>query len=252
MAVKTPETNTNRQKLHLWDLTPKAAMALQTTLSRRVIRRARIKPDEIATVAGVDTAYRNKSACAAVAVFSRVDLKIMEEVVITRPTRFPYIPGLLAFREGPLIEEALNRLKTVPDVLMFDGQGIAHPRRFGIASHIGLLSHIPAIGCAKTRLVGEYQAPHRTSGSISYLIDAGEVIGAVVRTRTGVKPVFVSIGHLMDLDTAIRIVLTSCRGFRLPEPLRRADHLSRKKVIASKNQRGSVEKDKLTTKARKG
>ena len=113
---------------------------------------------------------------------------------------------------------------------MIDGQGIAHPRRFGIASHIGLLTDIPSIGCAKTRLVGDYEEPHRSGGSTSYLTDGKETIGAVVRTRTGVKPVFVSIGHLMDLNDSIRAVLKSCCGYRLPEPIRRADHLSRKKL----------------------
>lgn len=228
--METPETKTILQTIHPWDLQPEAAIALQTKLSRRVIRKARIKPAEIATVAGVDTAYRGGSACAAVVVFSLADLKILQEAVAARPARFPYVPGLLAFREGPLIAEALGKLQKAPDLLMFDGQGIAHPRRFGIASHVGLLAGIPAIGCAKTRLLGDYEAPQRTRGSISYLTDAGETIGAAVRTRTGVKPVFVSIGHLMDLDTGIRIVLQCCRGYRLPEPLRRADHLSRKKI----------------------
>jgi deoxyribonuclease V len=124
--------------------------------------------------------------------------------------------------------EALARLKTPPDLLMIDGQGIAHPRRFGVASHIGLLLNMPTVGCAKTRLVGDYEPPQRPAGSISLLADSNETIGAVVRTRTGVKPVFVSIGHLMDLNDSIRAVLKSCRGYRLPEPLRRADHLSRK------------------------
>lgn len=182
------------------------------------------------TVAGVDTAYHQDMACAAVAVFSLADLKVMEEVVAAQPSRFPYVPGLLSFREGPVILKALNRLKTAPDVLMFDGQGIAHPRRFGLASHIGLLTDIPAIGCAKTRLIGEFREPQRTRGSTSNLTDTGETIGAVVRTRTGVKPVFVSIGHCMDLDSCIRVVLESCRGYRLPEPLRLADHLSREKL----------------------
>ena len=113
---------------------------------------------------------------------------------------------------------------------MIDGQGIAHPRRFGIASHIGVLLDIPTIGCAKTRLVGVYEPPNRASGSTSYLTESDETIGAVVRTRTGVRPVFVSIGHLMDLKDSIRVVLKSCRGYRLPEPLRRADHLSRKQI----------------------
>ena len=185
----------------------------------------------IDTVAGVDTAYRRGSACAAVVVFRFKDLKILEEKVAIQQVRFPYVSGLLSFREGPVILEALSRLKKAPDALMFDGQGIAHPRRFGLASHIGLLTEIPAIGCAKTRLVGDYQEPQQTRGSTADLVDAGKTIGTVVRTRTGIKPVFVSIGHLMDLNTCVRVVLESCRGYRLPEPLRRADHLSRKEII---------------------
>jgi deoxyribonuclease V len=225
------------KKLHSWNLTPQEAIALQTQLARRVIRKADIQLQNLDTIAGVDTAYHQNSACAAVVVFSLKDLIILEEVVAVQPARFPYIPGLLAFREGPVIIEALSRLKISPEVLMFDGQGIAHPRRFGLASHIGLLTGIPAIGCAKTRLIGEYQEPQRAKGSTAYLTDAGETIGAVVRTRTGVKPVFVSIGHRMDLDSCIRIVLESCRGYRLPEPLRRADHLSRKEISTTKTPR---------------
>ena len=218
------------KKLHRWDLTPQEAIALQTQLSSQVIRKALSQPHDMNTVAGVDTAYRQNRACAAVVVLSLEDLKIMKEVVALQPARFLYIPGLLSFREGPVILKALSRLKAAPDVLMFDGQGIAHPRRFGLACHIGLLTGIPAIGCAKTKLIGDYREPHRARGSTSDLIEEGDTIGAVVRTRTGVKPVFVSIGHRMDLDTCIRVVLKSCRGFRLPEPLRKADHLSRKEL----------------------
>ncbi|MGD8723275.1 MAG: deoxyribonuclease V [Desulfobacterales bacterium] len=220
------------KKLHRWDLTPQQAIALQTKLSQQVIRKTRRQPHHMNTVAGIDTAYRHDRACAAVVVFDLEDLKIMEEAAASLPVRFPYIPGLLSFREGPSILEALCDLKTVPDVLMFDGQGIAHSRRFGLASHIGLLTDIPAIGCAKTKLIGDYREPQRTKGSTARLVDAGETIGAVVRTRTGIKPVFVSIGHRMDLDSCIRIVLKSCRRYRLPEPLRRADHLSRKKFAS--------------------
>ena len=208
----------------------KEAITLQTKLARHVIRKAFFAPSDKITVAGVDTAYRQNRACAAVVVISLEDLKIIEEVVAVKPARFPYIPGLLSIREGPVILEALSRLKAAPDVLMVDGHGIAHPRRFGLASHLGLFTGIPAIGCAKTRLIGEYEEPQSTRGSIANLTDEGETIGAVVRTRTGVKPVFVSIGHRINLDLCIRIVLKSCRGYRLPEPLRRADHLSRKKL----------------------
>ena len=214
--------------MHPWDLKPEAAIALQTELSPCVIRITRIRPDDIETVAGVDTGYHNDTAYAAVVVMNLTDLKILEEAVAALPVRFPYVSGLLSFREGPAIMEALGKLKIPPDLLMIDGQGIAHPRRFGIASHIGVLLDMPTIGCAKTRLVGDYEPPHSSRGSTSFLTERGETIGAVVRTRTGVKPVFVSIGHLMDLKNCIRLVLKSCRGYRLPEPLRRADYLSRK------------------------
>ncbi len=212
---------------HPWNLKPEAAMALQTKLFARVIRISRIKPEDIVKVAGVDTAYRKGIGYAAVAVMNLADMEILEETVAAEPVRFPYVPGLLSFREGPVILEALEKLKTAPDLLMFDGQGVAHTRRFGLASHMGLLTDIPAIGCAKTRLVGDYEEPPATRGGVSYLTDGNETIGAVVRTRSGVKPVFVSIGHLMDLNDSIQILLKSCRGYRLPEPIRRADHLSR-------------------------
>ena len=222
-----------QKPIHTWDLKPLEATALQAGLSRWVVRQTRISPEDMDTVAGVDTGYRNDTAYAAVVVMNLTDMKILEEPVAAKPVQFPYVPGLLSFREGPVILEALAKLKTPPDLLMIDGQGIAHPRRCGIASHIGVLLDIPSIGCAKTRLVGDYEAPQRSGGSTSYLTDAKETIGAVVRTRTGVKPVFVSIGHLMDLNDSIRVVLKSCRGYRLPEPIRRADHLSRKQIIST-------------------
>ena len=216
--------------IHPWDLKPEEAMALQTKLSARVIRISRIKLEDIVNVAGVDTAYRKGIAYAAAVVMTLTDLKILEEAVAAKPVRFPYVPGLFSFREGPVILEALDKLKTAPDLLMLDGQGVAHPRRFGIASHIGLLTDIPAIGCAKTRLVGNYEEPPLTRGGVSYLTDDKKTIGAVVRTRPGVKPVFVSIGHLVDLNDSIQMVLKSCRGYRLPEPVRRAHDLSLKQI----------------------
>jgi deoxyribonuclease V len=215
-----------------------------------VIRKSRTKLAEIATVAGVDTGYSNGSAHAAVVVLDLTDLKVLEKAVASKPVSFPYIPGMLAFREGPVILEAMGKLTLRPDLLIVDGQGIAHPRRFGIASHIGLQTDIPSIGCAKTILWGDYQEPQPTRGSIAYLTAGDETIGAVVRTRTAVKPVFVSIGHLMALNDSIRIILKSCRGYRFPEPIRCADHLAREQ-IALKKQNASVEKDKLITKARK-
>ena len=217
-----------QKQIHPWNLKPEKAMALQTKLSARVIRNSRSKIEDIVNIAGVDTAYRKGIAYAAVVVMNLTDLEILEKAVAANPVRFAYVPGLFAFREGPVILEALDKLKTNPDLLMFDGQGVAHPRRFGLASHMGLLTDTPSIGCAKTRLIGNYKEPPPTKGGISYLTNGEETIGAVVRTRAGVKPVFVSIGHLMDLKDCIQMVLKACHGCRLPEPIRRAHHLSRK------------------------
>lgn len=221
--------------VHPWDLKPEEAIALQTKLAPRVIRKSRIRPADIATVAGVDAGYGNDMAYAAVVVLSLTGLKVLEKALASKTVTFPYVPGMLSFREGPVILEALDKLKSPPDLLMVDGQGIAHPRRFGIASHIGLLTDIPSIGCAKTILLGDYQEPQRTRGSISYLTDGVETIGAVVRTRTAVKPIFASIGHLMDLNDSIQIILKTCCGYRLPEPIRRADHLARKQIASIKS-----------------
>jgi deoxyribonuclease V len=139
---------------------------------------------------------------------------------------FPYVPGLLSFREGPAVLDALDKLKSPPDLLIFDGHGLAHPRRFGLACHLGLLVDIPAIGCAKSRLCGQYEEPGPHRGDTMPLIDKGEVVGAAVRTRAGVKPVFVSIGHRVDLPTSIHYVLACCRGYRLPETTRWAHRLA--------------------------
>ena len=221
--------------VHPWDLKPEAAIALQIKLCRRVVRKSRIRAADITTVAGVDVGYGNDMAYAAVVVLNLTELKVLEKAVASKTVTFPYVPGMLSFREGPVILEALGKLKSPPDLLMVDGQGIAHPRRFGIASHIGLLTDIPSIGCAKKILLGDYQEPQRTRGSISYLTDGDETIGAVVRTRTAVKPICVSIGHLMDLNDSIQIILKSCHSYRIPEPIRSADQLSRKQIPSNKS-----------------
>ena len=216
--------------LHPWNLKPVEATALQAKLSRQVVCKSLTRLENMATVAGIDAAYRHETAYAAVVVMNLKDLQVIEKAVAAKMISFPYLPGLLSFREGPVVLKALNKLKSPPDLLMIDGQGIAHPRRFGIASHLGLLTGIPAVGCAKTRLLGDYEEPQRDRGSIAYLKENGKTIGAVVRTRTGVKPVFISIGHLMNLTDSIRIILKSCRGYRLPEPIRIAHHLSKKQL----------------------
>jgi deoxyribonuclease V len=161
-------------------------------------------------------------ARAAVIVLSFPALEVVETSVVEQPCRFPYVPGLLAFREGPSILAAFRKLRTRPDLLLFDGQGIAHPRRFGIAAHLGVLLDLPSIGCAKSRLIGEHAEPGPGRGAWAPLTDGGETIGAALRTREGVKPVYVSIGHRVDLETALDLVMRCARGYRLPEPTRQA------------------------------
>ena len=205
-------------------MSPQDARRLQMKLAAHVIRKNRL--GTIKTVAGIDVGIKGDMACAAVVVLNFPGLDIAAQSTATRRVTCPYIPGLLSFREGPVILDALDRLDRKPDLLIFDGQGIAHPRRLGIASHIGLLSDLPSIGCAKSRLCGQYQEPGVERGSHVLLMDHGETIGAIVRTRTGVKPVFVSIGHRVDLKTSIDVVLGCCKGYRLPETTRQAHRLA--------------------------
>ena len=215
---------------HRWDLTPAEAVSLQKRLAGSIVRHA-IGPGsensaKIRTVAGVDCSYQDGMVRAAVVVLRYTDLAKLAEAAVQTAVTFGYRTGLLAFREGPAIMKAISRLPLRPDLMVFDGHGIAHPRRFGIACHIGLLTGIASIGCAKTRLIGSYQAPAADRGSFSVLKDRGEILGAVVRTRTKVAPVFVSIGHGIDLSDSIRHVLHCCRKYRLPETTRQADRLA--------------------------
>lgn len=207
---------------HPWNVTAKEAVALQKKLRPR-INLSKL-PREPKTVAGVDVSYASASDTfySGIVVLDLEDMAIVEEVTAQDEATFPYVPGLLSFREGPVVLKAFEKLKSTPDVVLFDGQGIAHPRGLGIASHMGLILNIPTIGCAKSRLCGEYQEPGREKGLFSYLSLGGSRIGAVVRTKTGVKPVFVSPGHLIDLDGSIEIVLQCCTRYRLPEPTRQA------------------------------
>jgi len=142
------------------------------------------------------------------------------------PATLPYVPGLLSFREAPAILGALSRLNSLPDVLLVDGHGLAHPRRFGLACHLGVLLDMPTIGCAKSILIGEVGPLNGSAGSITILRIEGEELGLAIRTRPGVKPVYVSVGHRADLDSATRILLASCRGYRIPEPIRYAHRLA--------------------------
>jgi deoxyribonuclease V len=203
-------------------LSPREAVAVQRRLAGRV-RIARPRR-ALRFVAGLDAAFlRDESLCVAgVVVWDRREGVVVEERVATHPLTFPYVPGLLSFREAPALMAALRRLRRAPDVLICDGHGLAHPRRFGLACHVGVLTDLPCVGCAKSVLVGRYREPGAQRGSRSPLRVDGEVLGAALRTRSGVKPVFVSVGHRIDLGSAAALVL-DCAVQRLPEPTRRAD-----------------------------
>ena len=208
---------------HSWNLTPTEAIALQRQMAERVERVDRL--ESVRFVAGVDVSANDRTglARAAVAVLSYPRL---EEVEVTReeePLRMPYVPGLLSFREAPVILRAFERVRQVPDLILVDGQGIAHPRRLGIASHLGVLLDLPAIGCAKSIFVGTHGPLAEEVGAQQPLVDHGEVVGMAVRTRARVKPMYISIGHRISLATAVRYVLACGRGYRLPEPTRLAD-----------------------------
>jgi deoxyribonuclease V len=219
--------------LHSWRLTPREAIALQKTLARRV--ECLPLNTQPRWIAGLDAAFTadGRHCLAAVVLWDVQERQAVEEHTASRRLRFPYIPGLLSFREAPALLAALRRLKRTPDLLMCDGQGLAHPRRFGIACHLGVICELPAIGCAKSRLTGRHGEPGRERGSRVELTDGPEVIGEVVRTQTGVKPVFVSIGHQIDLVSARQVVLDCAIRYRLPEPTRLAD---RRVAAAKRNQ----------------
>ncbi|MGH2354486.1 MAG: deoxyribonuclease V [Chloroflexota bacterium] len=215
----------SRLKLHDWDLSADEAIALQHVLAPRVVHQNAF--GEVRRVAGIDVGFPGSGdvARAAVAVLSYPDLELLETARAELPVTFPYVPGLLSFREAPAILAAYERLHTEPDLLIFDGQGIAHRRRFGIAAHVGLWLDKPSIGSAKSILVGRHGPLGHEAGSTAELVDRGEVVGLAVRTRRGVTPVYVSIGHRIDLPAAARFVLGCCRRYRLPEPQRQA-HLA--------------------------
>jgi len=207
---------------HQWDLSPGEAKTLQSQLAGRVIAETTFDPSGVRTVAGVDVSFRKGVARAAVVILRLADLEPVDCAVGEALVTFPYIPGLLTFREGPSVLKALEQLRIWPDLLVFDGQGIAHPRRIGLAAHMGVILDRPSIGCAKSRLTGTHADPGDDVGDWEPLADEGEIIGAVVRSRAGVKPLYVSIGHRVDLPTAIDLVLRCTRGYRLPETTRYA------------------------------
>ncbi len=210
--------------LHPLDVSVAEARALQERLRCRVREEAALDPAAVGTVAGTDISYLRecKLALGAVVLMSYPALEVLEVRTSALRVDFPYVPGLLSFRELPALLPALRALTRPPDLILVDGQGVAHPRFFGLASHLGVLTGTPAIGCAKSRLVGEAEQPGPEVGDWEPLLYGGRTVGAVLRTRRAVKPLFVSVGHLVDLSTSLRLVLGCTRGYRLPEPQRRA------------------------------
>ncbi|MEH2290812.1 deoxyribonuclease V [Nostoc sp.] len=212
---------------HAWPSTLEEAIVIQETLQNQVITEDRLQ-EPIEYVAGVDMGFEADGTIsrAAVAVLSFPDLQVIETSLAHRPTTFPYVPGFLSFREIPAVLDALEKIKTTPNIILCDGQGIAHPRKLGIASHLGLLIDMPTIGVAKSRLIGKHEELAETKGSTQPLIYNGEIIGAVLRSRTGVKPLYISSGHRISLPTAIDYVLRCTPKYRLPETTRIADKLA--------------------------
>lgn len=210
------------KRIHDWNLTTLEARQLQERLSPSIVQKS--LPGSISRVAAADVALDKKGTLgtAAVVVFSFPGLTTLEIAIAGGEVTFPYVPGLLTFREGPVLTQAFQEVTIRPDVVIFDGQGIAHFRGMGIASHMGLLLGIPTIGCAKSPLIKPTRDPGVSRGSWSPIEREGKVVGAALRTRNGVRPVYVSPGHLADLGGSIRLVLYCCRKFRLPEPLRMA------------------------------
>lgn len=211
------------RSLHAWQISPKEAVALQRRLAAEVAAAGSVPAVRYVAGADISTERNSADAHAGVVVMSYPDLKVVERCGAKSPLTFPYIPGLLAFREIPPLLGVFERLRHEPDLILLDGQGLAHPRGLGIASHVGLLLDKPTIGCAKSLLFGKYREPGSKRGMFSYLCDdRRRVIGAVLRTRTGVRPVFVSVGHRIDLASAVRFVLDCSPRYRLSEPIRQA------------------------------
>lgn len=206
--------------MHRWKVTPRRAVEIQNELRGKV----RVEPlPPVSTVVGVDCAFGEEQIFATAVVWDVDGGSVMETRSLRRPLQFPYVPGLLSFREAPALIAVLRRVRSPFDAILCDGQGLAHPRRLGLACHLGVLLDRPAVGCAKSRLVGEYAEPGIERGACADLCCQGERVGTVLRTRTGVRPLFVSPGHRCDQRGAVELVLRCGAGFRLPEPVRLAD-----------------------------
>ncbi|MDI6814950.1 MAG: deoxyribonuclease V [Dehalococcoidales bacterium] len=211
--------------MHSWQVSPAQALDIQLRLAAQVSTSSEVTTPRF--IAGVDISAPKAQGVAtgAVVILNYPELRLVETKVAQRKLDFPYVPGLLSFRESPLILAACQKLTITPDLILVDGQGIAHPRRMGLACHLGLFLNTPTIGCAKSLLCGRHEVPGVEPGSYAEVVDRGETIGVALRTKLGEKPVYVSIGHKVDLRTAIYWVLECCRGYRLPEPARLA-HLA--------------------------
>jgi deoxyribonuclease V len=220
------------QVLHGWDVTVAQAREIQLSLAKRVVTENKVVNPRL--IAGIDISSPDAQDVArgAVVVLRYPEFGIVEVKEAQSNIGFPYVPGLLSFRESPLILAACEKLSNAPDLILIDGQGIAHPRRFGLASHVGLLLDLPTIGCAKSILCGRHQPVAEEAGSYAELLDKGELIGAALRTKSGVKPIYVSVGHRIDLASALRWVMKCCLGYRLPEPTRLA-HLAAGGMLTS-------------------
>ncbi|MEE9524017.1 MAG: deoxyribonuclease V [Thermodesulfovibrionales bacterium] len=214
-----------RSTENIWPDNITDAKAVQLNLVKKV----RLVPlrKGPAIIAGIDAAFMDDKIIAVACLFAYPGITLIERAHVVRNVTFPYIPGYLSFREGPAIPDLLRKLKNKPDLIIFDGQGIAHPKKFGLASHIGVLLDIPSIGCAKSRLVGQFREPGAKKGNSTLLSYKGEQVGTVLRTRTNVKPVFISPGNKIDFDDSVRIVMNCTTKYRLPEPVRCADIFSK-------------------------
>jgi deoxyribonuclease V len=210
--------------LHPWDVTPREAVKIQGTLRERLLVGENLLSGPFRFVAGADVSYTrgDDRFFAAVVILEWPSMRTVEEATHAEKVAFPYVPGLLSFREGPPLLKAFGKVRRLPDIVLFDGQGIAHPRGVGLASHMGLVLNVATVGCAKTRLVGEHRDVGNDAGDYTELFFEGRAVGAVVRTRERVKPIYVSPGHRVGLSQSVEIALSCCRGYRIPEPVRRA------------------------------
>ncbi|NWF91327.1 MAG: endonuclease V [Syntrophaceae bacterium] len=223
--------------LHPWKVSIEEAIRIQEGLKGHLILENTFS--EVRTIGGADVAYSKEKGplFGAVVVLSFPDLDILDIATSEGEISFPYIPGLLSFREGPVLIKAFEKLKIKPDVTIFEGQGIAHPRGFGLASHLGLWLDLPSMGCTKTPLFRDFRNPGPSKGSFEWVWKEGREVGAVLRTKERVKPLFVSPGHRIGLQTSVQLVLQTCRGYRTPEPLRKAHHATRNLLHGEGEQR---------------